>query len=260
MVTTLLTAALFVGFQGPPVSGGVRETPLTDSEIRSVFAEKEFRWYDAPQDKVVPILSWPDFDTGWLKKIGDWFNGLGRPFRGWFRWLNGWRIPYVGGMGDLIVIGLALLFLTLLLVGLLELLRRYRPTPLDLSRRPVVHVGAATSIEGLPAGVRIAAGDPWEEALKLRARGDFAGAVIYLFAHQLVCLERLKQIRFVRGKTARQLIRTVTDNTLRNGVEPTLKLFELVYYGHRVPSLDAFESVWVLAEQFERRRLEGRPA
>ena len=257
MVTTLLAAVLLVGFQSPASSP---DTPITDAEIRSVFQEKQFPWYDAPNDKVVPLLSWPDLDTGWLKGVREWFSGWFRPIKGWFRWLNGFRVPYIGNLGDLIVIGLAMLFLTLVLVGLLELLRRYRPAPIEGSTRGVVQVGAATTIEGLPAGVRIGDGDPWEEALARRARGDYAGAVIYLFAHQLVCLERLRQIRFVPGKTARQLVRTVSDGSLRNSVEPTLRLFELVYYGHRAPSPDAFENVWALAEQFEKRRLEGRPA
>ena len=261
MVTSLFAAAvILIGLQEPPIPKAEPEPPFTEAEIRVVFADKQMPWYDAPSDKVVPILPWPDFGAGWWKPISDWFEGWRSPFQGWFRRLNNWRFPFLGGMGDLIVIGLALLFLTVLLVVLLELLRRYRPAPLDLAAKPVVHLGSARSIEGLPAGVRMGEGAPWDEAVKRRARGDYAGAVIYLFAHQLVCLERLKQIRFIPGKTARQLIRTVGDGTLRNGVEPTLRLFELVYYGHRVPSAEAFESVWTLAEEFERRRLEGGTA
>ena len=257
MVTTLLAAVLLVGVQESPAPGATVEARSNDADLQAVLGEKKFPWYDARAEKVVPLLSWPDWDSGWLKRGGDWFEGLFRPIRDFFQWLNFWKVPFLGRVGDLLVVGLAMLFLTLLLVGLLELLRRYRPAPLDRGKKTVVQLGEARSIEGLPAGVRIGDGDPWQEALIRRARGDYAGAVVYLFAHQLICLERLKQIRLVPGKTARQLIRTVSDGALRGSVEPTLRLFELVYYGHRSPSAEAVESGWTLAEQFEKRRLEG---
>jgi hypothetical protein len=40
-------------------------------------------------------------------------------------------------------------------------------------------------------------------------------------------------------------------------VEPTLRLFETVYYGHRIPSASMFEPVWASAEAFRRRVAGG---
>jgi hypothetical protein len=108
-------------------------------------------------------------------------------------------------------------------------------------------------VQGLPVGIQDIRGDPWEEAVRRRARGDFAGAVVYLFAHQLLVLERLKQIRLMPGRTGRQYVRSVADPALRAVVEPTLRLFETVYYGRRVPPAEAFEAVWTLAEGWQRR-------
>ena len=40
----------------------------------------------------------------------------------------------------------------------------------------------------------------------------------------------------------------------------TLRLFEEVSYGHRVPSTESFEVAWAAAEAFERRVAAGMPS
>ncbi len=111
--------------------------------------------------------------------------------------------------------------------------------------------------EGLPAGLEPESDDPWSDAMRRRARGDYAGAIICLFAHQLLTLDRLRMLRLAPGRTGRQLVRAIDDRQIREWVERTLRLFEAVYYGHRVPSAKTFESVWVQAEAFERRVAAG---
>jgi hypothetical protein len=152
--------------------------------------------------------------------------------------------------------GLALGALAILVAVLVMLWRIYRPGALDLepgARRP----GVAARIEGLPAGLKPQTDDPWTEAQQCRARGDYARAVVCLFIHQLLTLDRLRQLRLVPGKTARQLVAAVDDRELRGWVGATARLFEAVYYGQRVPSAAAFEPVWSAAEAFERRIAEG---
>ena len=100
--------------------------------------------------------------------------------------------------------------------------------------------------------MRLGAGDPWDEARRLRGLGDYAGAVVYLFAHQLLALERARQVRLVPGRTGRQLVRSVADRALGAAVEPTLRMFEAVYYGRRAPTVEAFEAVWAQVGAFER--------
>ena len=120
-------------------------------------------------------------------------------------------------------------------------------------RAAAIRAGTAQRIEGLPAGVELDLADPFAEAARLRAGGDYSGAVIHLFAHQLLTLHRLKQVKLVPGLTGRQLVRSVGDRPLRTWVEATLRLFEAVYYGHRAPTVEAFEEVWSFAQAFERR-------
>ena len=95
--------------------------------------------------------------------------------------------------------------------------------------------------------------DPWEEAIRRRGRGDLAGAVVCLFAHQLLTLSRLGLVRLAPGRTGRQLLGAVADAEFRALVRPTLRLFEAVYYGHRTPSAEEFAAVWAGVEAFQRR-------
>jgi hypothetical protein len=230
--------------------------PRSDS-VRSALSKGGYPWYDANADRMKPVLPWPDSGALQPKRFTDW---LGRTFGflgDWWEAMNGWRLPVVGKLGDVVAIGLAVVLLAIVLVVLLELLRRYRPLADESAALAAIHAGSAQRIEGLPAGLPDAMADPWAEALRRRARGDYAGAVIYLFAYQLLTLNRLGQIRLVPGRTGRQFVRSVVDRQLRASVEPTLRLFEVVYYGGRSPSPEAFDSVWSEAEAFRRRVAGG---
>jgi hypothetical protein len=246
----MVTASLILGLAtlagAPPARAG--------DDVHQVLAKGHFPWYDAKNDRVKPVLPAPDFEAGPWKRWGHWLSDLFAPLERFFRRLNGWRVPGIGGLGDVVAVGLALLLLTVVLVALLELLRRYRRISDDeAAARAAALSGRTARIEGLPAADRLSLADPWAEAQRLRARGDLAGAIIHLFAHQLLTLARVHQLRIVPGRTARQLIRAVTDTGLRTTVEPTLRLFETVYYGHHAPTGAAFEAVWSQVEAFERQ-------
>jgi hypothetical protein len=96
--------------------------------------------------------------------------------------------------------------------------------------------------------------DPWAEAQRRRSAGDRAGAIIYLFAHQLISLDRAGLIRLAPGWTGRQYVRWLRDPVLVDSLAATLGLFEEIYYGHRLPSPAAFERVWSRAQALEDRR------
>jgi hypothetical protein len=207
--------------------------------VRSALEKGGYPWYDAKADAAKPI--WPprEWDLDWLDR---WFRGKSGD------WLN--------LAGNWVAFVLVMIGLVILLLVLLQLWRLYRPAADDLLGS-VRGPGTASRIEGLPEGLRPETLDPWAEAVRCRERGDYARAVICLFAHQLLTLDRLRHLRLVPGRTGRQLVRAIPDAQFRGWVEPTLRLFEAVYYGHRSPTAESFEPVWIAAEAFQRRIAEG---
>lgn len=119
--------------------------------------------------------------------------------------------------------------------------------------------GSASRVAALPAGLSVATDDPWSEARRRRDQGDLSGAIVCLFVHLLLTLERQGTIRLVPGRTGRQLVRAIGPEDLRALVEPTLRLFEAAYYGHHQPSPEAFAVAWNRAETL-RSRLLGEAA
>jgi hypothetical protein len=145
------------------------------------------------------------------------------------------------------------------LIGLLIWLWRiFEPTDLEDLHGEKRKAGAER-IEPLPEGMdrEFDLSDPWQESIRRRDRGDLSGAILCLFAHQLLTLSRLGLVRLAPGRTGRQLLRAVTDGEFRTLVQPTLRLFEAVYYGQRKPTEVEFALVWSTAEAFERRVAAG---
>ncbi len=76
----------------------------------------------------------------------------------------------------------------------------------------------------------------------------------------MLTLSKLGLVRLAPGRTGRQLLKAVSDSELRKMVHPTLRLFEVIYYGHRNPTDVEFAEVWAIAEAFERRVGSGVPS
>jgi hypothetical protein len=114
--------------------------------------------------------------------------------------------------------------------------------------------GSAQLLAQLAGDLTPGLDDPWAEAQRRRLAGDRAGSIIYLFAHQLISLDRVGLIRLAPGWTGRQYVRWLRDPVLVDSLSATLALFEEIYYGHRLPSQVAFDQVWSRAQALEDRR------
>jgi hypothetical protein len=217
-----------------------------------VLRHEAFPWYDEHYDRARPVLPDP---SSWQKGLADRIVSF---FKSVDRWLARIRIGSPGRMGAALGNSLAtLLFATagaVLAIVLWRLWRTHEPL------RPSSAEGRARLGEvARMAGVDATAAEifqPHEEALRRRASGDRAGAVIWLFIDQLVALEQAGLIRITPGRTARSYVRALADPHLGNLLGLSLGLFEDVYYGHRIPSAEAVESVWLRDQDF-RRRLES---
>jgi len=231
-------------------AGGVDPTDNTVSPVRDALREGRYPWYDPATDRLRPI--WPPKRT-WVKWLGDRvensFKAIGRflrPFN--FSGVRGLR--FVGeSIGTMLLMAVLVTFF----VGLVVLWARRDRLAAD---RAVVRtrLGTVARVAELPEGIRPGSDDPWDEARQRRAAGDYSGAIVCLFAHQLLSLDQLGLIRLGPGRTGRYYVRGLRDRELLDPVRATLVLFEDVYYGRRAPEVKAFEAVWSRAQAFEERR------
>jgi hypothetical protein len=206
--------------------------------IGKAIEKQSYPWYDAKREKLKPVTGWEPPDWG-------------------FRWR--FKLPFPAWLG-LILRYLLLLVLFGLLIGvIIWAIRTYLPQEKALALR-TVGTGTTSPARALPMGLNLNLDDLWAEAERRRASGDFGGAIICLFVHQILTLERLQMIRLAPGRTARQLVRSVGRADIRGHVQATLRLFEPVFYGHHVPKADDFEPVWREALAFERLLAEGAGA
>ena len=82
--------------------------------------------------------------------------------------------------------------------------------------------------------------------------GNYSEAIIYLFSHELVELDRSAVVRLARGKTNRQYLREArTVRPLAALLERTMTTFEDVFFGRRALDRAGFETCWNQLDQFE---------
>jgi len=236
MVSPLAMALLLLAAVGP-------DAPASSDPagaVGSALGHGSFPWYDAAKDEV-KALKLP------AEPVPPAPNPSGMP-----------RIPLPGwNLGDIIAFVGFVVGIAALLALLAWFYRLYEPSArADL---PVASRARRAQVEQLPAGLRreVESDDPWSEAIRRRDRGDLAGAIVCLFAHQLLTLSRLGLVRLAPGRTGRQLVRAVANADFRELVLSTLRQFEVAYYGHRSPTADDFAAAWAAAEAFERRVAEG---
>ena len=118
-------------------------------------------------------------------------------------------------------------------------------------------------VQALPFQIRQPAGDFLAEAQRLYAAGEFSEAVIYLYSHLLVQLDRHHVIRLAKGKTNRQYLReTRSRPVLREILDQTMIAFEDVFFGDHELSREQFEACWQRLDRFhgELEKLERAAA
>jgi Domain of unknown function (DUF4129) len=213
--------------------------------IRSALEKGKFPWYDEKTDAARPIKPRTESDVPPASSASSSSPGSSPGFLGLF-----------GNAVTMIGFGIGLAVLIALLVWFW---RMYEPSDPDEESRESKNRGEPSRVESLPEGMdrEFESSDPWAEAIRRRNRGDLAGAIICLFAHQLLTLSKLGLVRLAPGRTGRQLVKAVTDGELRTLIQPTLRMFEVVYYGHRSPTEAEFVVLWSAAETFEQRIAVG---
>lgn len=218
------------------------------SPTRSALAKGEYPWYDIPGDRLKAVVAPPSRMASWFQSFERWMSGMFQLIGDFFgRIARAMNLPTITSPENLvpiflIVVGtVSLIILIWWLWNSGSFIRDTRDV-LD----PSIGIGGRVSM--LPAEMASAFPlDPWAEAEERRRRGDFTGAIIFLFAYQLLELDRLGLIRLAPGGTGRTYVMSLADSKLRVPMVASLGLFEMAYYGHKAVTASSFERVWAEA-------------
>jgi hypothetical protein len=231
---------------------GAKSDALSAAAVRKGLREGGFPWYDSEADRVRPV--WAP-RMSWLKSLRERLDRVMDAIDRFFESLGFGNSRGGGIRGDWLGTILLATVLAAFFVFLLVLWMRREPLA-SAGSAARAKPGSAELLAQLAGDSALALDDPWAEAQRRRLAGDMAGAIIYLFAHQLISLDRAGLIRLAPGWTGRQYVRWLRDPVLVDSLAATLGLFEEIYYGHRLPSRGAFEQVWHRAQALEDRRDE----
>ena len=113
----------------------------------------------------------------------------------------------------------------------------------------------------LPSELRGDAKDLRSEVERLMALGRFDQAIVALFGHQLLLLDRGRMLRLARGKTNRRYLHESRSQSpaAYEILGRTVTAFEACYFGEHPPTLEAFAALWednLRLESMIRQRLE----
>lgn len=209
---------------------GEEVAPSTSMEAarRELKSKADFNWYDRERDSLRPIRIVP-------RRTSNWFDDWSRPAPApapltidpsWAAWME--NVIWI----------LSRVVLVLLIIALLYFAWRYREqigvSFADLRRRRTRPSSRAARIEALPAMVASGPLDLLEQAALFASRGEYHLAVVYLFSHQLLQLDRQHRIRLVKGKTNGQYLRELKAfPQLSEYLKTTMLAFEEAYFGGR---------------------------
>jgi hypothetical protein len=215
-------------------------------------------WYDAEQDELKRVNVRPPAKWPWFEWIADFFRSLEGP-----DWDGSWLSTLFGGLGTFAtvvvwsILILALLLLAYVLIkGFMWIKWRNRQdSDEDDSEEDRLR---QARVDELPMQLTAPRGDFLAEARRRYEAGDFSGAIIYLFSHELLQLDRHRRIQLERGKTNRQYLREVRGEPfLATALSRTMVAFEDVFFGHHPLDRSRFEACWQEVDEFHRRLPEG---
>jgi len=107
-------------------------------------------------------------------------------------------------------------------------------------------------VEALPFLANRSPENLLDQAQQHYANGNYSEAIIYLFSHELVELDRRNLLRLGRGKTNREYLGQLRRHQrLQSLMEQTMVTFEDVFFGGRRLSRERFEACWNRLAEFD---------
>lgn len=124
----------------------------------------------------------------------------------------------------------------------------FRPAPIQqtLVGKRALDEQTKQRIAELPAELRDTDVNPRTELERLMQRGDFDQAIIFLYGHQLLLLDRVSWLRLSRWKTNRQYVGETRGSNLEAGelLGKTVEAFERSYFGRHTLTRSQFDMLW----------------
>ena len=203
-------------------------------------------WYDAEEDDLLPLNVELAADPG----RGRWQSDVRRPQWSWpFSW------SMVGELLKLLAWGLVISLLAYLIYQLAQTYLRLNPVRTDPRAEGLDSDGQLSDeqrIENLPVDLQTAKADFLTIARAQYESGNFSEAIVYLFSHRLLQLDKAGFIRLMKGKTNRQyLFELHGSGELQRLLGQTMSAFEDVFFGNHDLDRDQFESCWNHNQQFQ---------
>lgn len=193
-------------------------------------------------------------DSAWNRWLsGFWDLGRGNSsLAAFLRWMyEAWRLLILIGLGILIAVLVYYLLRS-------EAFRTFfRPGSVDRPAEDLEQQRAKVS--DLPFEIDQPLMGLRAQAERFRNVGDYSKAIVYLFSYLLVELDHSHCIRLERGKTNGAYMRELLPwSSLLPTLLPTVRLFELAYFGRREIDRDAFEGIWSKLVPFEEMLVQIR--
>ncbi len=234
------------GFAGNDLLAQIEpdEAVETGRETLSKGLFERHPWYDRQADdlKLIPLApppATPSQSTQWDWPDWDWdFSLLGNALSVNLFTLLAWAIVLV---------------LAFFLVRYLLKLYEGREREEDEEDEPE-EATPADRVEALPAQAQKNIHDLLAEAQRQYEAGNYNEAIVYLYSHLLVQLDRRQRIRLAKGKTNRQyLAEAGSEPDLRAILQRAMVAFEDAYFGKHTLSQARFEACWHDVPRFEAR-------
>jgi hypothetical protein len=219
------------------------------------------RWYNRSEDRYAPPRVNPEPDNsirkqGWLASEVSASSKKKRPFSD-FNW-GPWNFGNWGSASDLfsavVLTVLAVLIAVSLALLIFYSLRNYVPSRFRQSSPPGAIEIDPSRVVDLPFEAQQSSyQNPLEQAEAFMQAGRYQEAVVYLYAYQLLALDRSRKIELHKGKTNRMYLRELhAEAQLQSIVQQTMLLFEAVFFGKHEIDRDSFEACWQLLPEFHR--------
>jgi hypothetical protein len=247
LIASLLASVLFLCFANSVPAQELTDDQAIDAAKDALSSGSRYPWYDRSQDDVRRLRMVPRESEA--ERDEKWEDTSTPKARQPFRWP---RLGLFGGVLQWLGLTALVLLLGLMAYLIATAFLKDEASESTTIRKVVESRRDADRVEALPFRVRAASGDFLSEARRLYEAGQYSQAIIYLFSHELVQLDKHHVIHLARGKTNRQYVReTRRRPALAAILETCMVAFEDAFFGKKTLSREAFDRCWNQLDSFE---------